>query len=178
MIRDVERRRLYHLWRGMRNRCGLLTDPHYKDYGARGIAVCDRWRVFQNFVADMSPRPSGHSIDRIDNNGNYEPLNCRWVTQAEQTRNTRFNRRMKDGRLFRDVAKSLGVPIETVRHRVILGWPEHEVFAPAWEKKRAGSLKAMCVAAGMSYKTVWKRIKDGWRVEDALSEPIGQGRTR
>jgi hypothetical protein len=85
----------YRAWIGMKQRCYWKSFAQFRDYGGRGITVCDRWRnSFENFLADMGPRPTpGHSLDRFpDVNGNYEPSNCRWATIAEQHRNRRDNR--------------------------------------------------------------------------------------
>lgn len=81
----------YRSWKGVLERCRNSSSPHYANYGARGISICERWiSSFPNFIEDMGLRPTpGHSIDRINVDGNYEPGNCRWATRSEQQRNKR-----------------------------------------------------------------------------------------
>lgn len=83
----------YRVWTGMIQRCTNPRRKAFPSYGGRGILVCQRWlNSFESFLADMGPRPSKTSLDRINNDGNYEPGNCRWATNAEQSRNKRSNK--------------------------------------------------------------------------------------
>jgi len=86
----------YRIWSGIIQRCTNPNNNRYSDYGGRGITVCDRWLKFENFYADMGDRPDGMSIDREDNDGNYEPDNCRWATDEEQRYNKRNTPKFDD----------------------------------------------------------------------------------
>lgn len=117
-----------NVWHAMRSRCHTPTDKDYKNYGARGIRVCDRWRnSFAAFLSDMGPRPSPkHSIDREDNDGNYEPGNCRWATNEEQKANTRVVRLLTLGEEtmpMRAWARRLGMRASSIKARLDAGWP-------------------------------------------------------
>lgn len=87
-------------WCNMRYRCQKPDHPQYPNYGGRGIRVCERWLSFKNFMDDMGFKPSnGHSLDRIDVNGHYEPGNCRWATVTQQNRNQRARHYNKSGQI-------------------------------------------------------------------------------
>lgn len=90
--RDWARTPTYNSWAQMRSRCNSPTHPRYADWGGRGIAVCERWASFDAFLEDMGERPPGTTLERLDNDGNYEPGNCAWVSSARQGRNKRSTR--------------------------------------------------------------------------------------
>lgn len=99
----------YNIWRAMRARCANPKNPDYKSYGGRGISVCERWQDFSIFLSDMGERPSkNHSLDRIDNDGNYEPGNVRWATIQEQASNTSRSVAVvrSDGAQFRTITEA------------------------------------------------------------------------
>ncbi len=88
----------HEAWAAMRKRCENPRHAAYPNYGGRGVRVCQRWQSFENFYEDMGSRPSPlHSLDRVDNDGGYEPANCRWATKSEQASNRRLRRRSADG---------------------------------------------------------------------------------
>lgn len=124
----------------MKNRCFNKNEPHYEDYGGRGITVCERWRdSFPDFLADMGPRPSNrHELDRHPNNdGNYEPGNCRWAIRKQQARNRRSNRFVTIGGVTKTLAEwseLSGLSIGTISRRVELGWPEDRWLVPPTRK--------------------------------------------
>lgn len=81
--------REYRTWKMMKTRCDNSKYNKYLNYGGRGITYCERWKDFMNFLEDMGPRPDNKTLDRVDNNGHYEPNNCRWATVSEQNSNKR-----------------------------------------------------------------------------------------
>lgn len=115
----------YKNWANMLSRCRNPKATQYKDYGARGIAVCKRWRSFENFLEDMGEPPAGCSIDRIDSNGGYNKKNCQWSTRMEQAANKRSTRLLTFAGVTQHLvawARDLGVAHATLRERFDRGW--------------------------------------------------------
>lgn len=114
--------REHDAWISMRQRCSNPKTKQFHDYGGRGIKVCEQWNAsFETFLADMGPCPPGHSLDRIDNNGHYEPDNCRWASRKEQQNNTRRNRIITYNGQSLSVtewARRLGISDRTISNRI------------------------------------------------------------
>lgn len=124
----------YRAWSSMRTRCNNKNYVQFHCYGGRGITVCERWERFEAFLADMGPRPSGHTLDRIDVNGHYAPENCRWATPRQQAANRRdtvpivINGVSKIACEWADVS---GISANIICCRIYRGWPaERAVFWP------------------------------------------------
>jgi hypothetical protein len=129
---------LYRVWQGMRRRCLDPVCKHYSDYGGRGVTVCERWNdSFEAFLADMGERPTAeHQLDRYpDNDGNYEPSNCRWAVRSANCRNRRSNK--------------------------IIEFAGERLCISDWAER-----------VGLSFNALQQRLKNGWAVDRALTEPL------
>ncbi len=116
----------YTAWDSMIQRCCNPKSRAYPGYGGRGIAVCDRWLKFEDFLADMGERPDEMTIERVNNDKGYSPENCKWATRKEQSNNTRRNRHLSHCGLTLTVtqwADRLGVRAGTITTRLERGWP-------------------------------------------------------
>lgn len=123
----------YTTWQHIVNRCTNPRDRSYPNYGGRGIKLCQRWRLFENFFADMGECPVGLMIDRIDNNGDYVPGNCRWTDRKTQNRNTRANRLITFASRTQCMAawaEELGVKAWKIRDRLNAGLPVNLALKP------------------------------------------------
>lgn len=131
---------IYKIWCGMRKRCNDKNDSGYARYGGRGIKVCARWDNtndgFQNFLLDMGERPNDYQVDRIDNDGDYSPENCRWASRKEQAYN-RESTVMVNGECLSDISKRLGGGRGMVNARLREGWSlEKATSTPVLYKNR------------------------------------------
>ena len=127
--------KIYYVWKAIKKRCENPNDTAYKNYGGRGIKVCDEWKndftSFYNWSIKNGYK-EGLSIDRIDNNGNYEPLNCRWATRIEQGRNTRKNRFIEyngEKHCISEWSSLLGIKQRKIYDRLKKGWSIEKVFS-------------------------------------------------
>lgn len=122
---------LHAIWLSMKNRCGNPNDEAYANYGGRGITVCERWKLFENFMSDMGPRPEGMELDRRDNDLGYNPENCRWITKSGNLRNTRRNRLITyndQTHCIAEWAEITGIPPKILSDRVRRGWSVDRLF--------------------------------------------------
>lgn len=184
---------VYKQWILMVRRCHAPESDNYKYYGARGIAVCSLWREsleeYEFYIAQLPHYgEAGYSLDRIDNDGNYEPGNVRFSTMSEQLRNTRRTRLFTFAGKTQCVtawSEELGIPVTTLYQRLTSGWSVEEMFStPIYEKGMGTRRSRMityqgitkCLLAwseqyGVRYTTLIQRLDNGWTVERALTTP-------
>lgn len=179
---DGRRGYTYTVWQTMKFRCMNPKAAHFERYGGRGIRVCERWFSFANFLADMGARPRGATLDRKDNDGHYEPGNCRWITRKENSRNRSDNRLLTQSGITRTLAEwveATGLPLATLQGRVQMGWSdERTLTTPARERAANRSLTVgrvtkpladWCRELGLSPRTVRHRLsKQGMTPREAL----------
>lgn len=127
----------YRIWAGMRTRCQNHKSPEYKDYGARGIKVCDKWQKFAGFYDDMGDRPPKYTIERIDFNGNYEKSNCKWATVTENLRNRRCVKlNMEKANEIRELCKNGATQNETgLKYNITQNWVSRIVRHINWKNE-------------------------------------------
>ena len=123
----------YYTWQAMKRRCYNPQDSHYDRYGGRGIEICSQWiNSYETFLNDMGTPPTkDHTIEREDNNGNYEPSNCRWATKLEQANNKSNNRNITafgKTQTLAQWAKEVGLPRETIARRINRGYKEEKAL--------------------------------------------------
>ena len=139
----------YHIWQAMISRCYHKKNIGFKNYGGRGITVCERWRKsFAAFFEDMGPRPSAkHSIDRFpDNDGNYEPGNCRWATIDQQVTNKRTTVLLTfNGETLHmaEWSRKTGLLVPAIRYRLAIGWPIDKVLGLPVQSRKQRKSKAI-----------------------------------
>ena len=172
----------YRAWTHAKSRCFNSNVPEFKNYGGRGISMCDRWRnSFERFLEDMGRRlSSGHSIDRIDVNGNYEPGNCRWATSKEQANNKRCNRLIEisgETRTMAQWADLAGLSRETMLKRVKKGFTGKSLIAPSNEPDTltfqgvTASIPEWSKITGIQKSTLyWRLNSQSWDIEKALTK--------
>ena len=170
----------------MLERCRNPNCANYSYYGGRGIAVCERWLKFENFLADMGIAPPETSLDRIDGDGDYEPENCQWATRKEQSRNTRSNRMMEfNGRTQSAAAwaEEYDMSYDLLWNRLNLGWStEDALHAPVRRRRTIEyggiemSLTEWARRLGVSRYTLKYRLDAGWSAKDILLTPPGEKR--
>lgn len=186
--------RVFKTWAGIIQRCNNPKQTHYKNYGGRGITVCEEWKTFEGFWewAQRSGYTDELTIERIDVNGNYEPSNCKWIPLSEQARNTTRNRRIiynGENLPMVEWGERLGMTGDAISSRVDRGYTEEEAVSIPQMKPQALRYikykgKNQTVAKwsrelNISSATIRRRIDiHGWSEEKALSTPTGSDRER
>lgn len=137
--------RVYRIWEHIHKRCSNPNHEDYENYGGRGIKVCDRWKSFENFYADMGVPPTDtHSIDRRDANGDYSLENCRWATSVEQANNRRSTPYLELNGVRKsrmDWSRELGISPGTIKARQRLGWTDEMILTTPPDTRRGAHMR-------------------------------------
>lgn len=175
-----------NVWKGMLARCQNPNSPAYKNYGGRGIKVCERWQSFRCFLDDMGPRPKGLFIERINNDLGYCPSNCKWATRHEQSRNRRNNCVIGFNGKYQclvDWAEETGINRNVIAGRLNRGWtPENALTEPLTKQKKLSfkgetlTVAEWSIKTGLSVGIIRHRLKKGKSVSEVLDQRTGQGR--
>jgi hypothetical protein len=182
----LSKTRLYKIWADIKTRCFNENSEYYRDYGGRGIAMCAEWLDFLVFYewALKNGYQDDLEIDRIDVNGNYEPANCRFVTEKEQTINRRVTRFYTIGNktlCLNDWCDIYKMKFNTVSERLERGWDIKKALGIKAVRLANSyytssgitcSLKNWCIACEIKWPTFLNRIRLGWSIEDALNTPV------
>lgn len=179
----MSKTREYHIWFNMMDRCYNPANAAYANYGGRGITVCERWHMFENFYADICPRPVGRlTLDRKDNSLGYSKENCRWTTYKIQQRNRRDNRLYTiNGETcsVSEWSERFGLRVNTVLMRLNSGWPIEKALHDSRKYRMLTfngatlSVAQWSKTTGIEIDTILKRLdKYRWTIERTLMEPV------
>jgi hypothetical protein len=177
----------YRSWDKMIQRCMNPKCHKFASYGGRGITVCERWLLFQNFLIDMGPRPAEHTLDRIDNDGDYKPGNCRWATRSEQQRNRRANRMVNYLGMrvcVTEFAEFIGHSVAQVSWRLDHGWSAEKIATTPVRPREifleidgvTRSITEWCAISPVSRNTISRRLERGMNPKDAVFNKRGNRR--
>lgn len=176
----------YRSWNKMKDRCLNPANEAYADYGGRGITICERWLKFDNFLADMGSRPSGTTLERVNNKKGYMPSNCKWGTRLEQNNNSRWNTRITyRGRTqtIAQWARELSIPSNRISKRLGEGWSVEKTLStpavgPSARHQRliefrghSKNVAGWSRELGIEARRISARLSRGWTVERALTTP-------
>lgn len=178
----------YRAWQGMMSRCYKPHNKSYKHYGGRGVKVCDRWHDYKNFLDDIGQKPTHlHSLERENNEKNYEPNNVIWATKKHQNNNKRSNVVIEHGGKTQTLSQwceELNLPYGTIQARLAVGWEPSEALTTkvsSMSPERivtyngfTGTVADIAKKLGLDRKLINKRLKHGWSVKDAIEIKDGR----